>query len=249
MKDNPKISVCMATYNGGTFIKEQLVSILLQLRQNDEIIISDDSSSDNTLAIIESFNDERIKLIKYQKFRSAVLNFENALKLATGDYIFLSDQDDIWAPNKVKVMADALKNADLVVSDCDFIDAKGEVISASNYKLYDSGPGILKNFIKNTYLGNCMAFNHKVLRKVLPFPKQLVKASSMLLFHDVWIGLVANIFFRVKFIPDKLSSYRRHSNNASPTEISAISPNRLSTKLRSRFLLSMALICRLIGYS
>ena len=89
------ISVCMATYNGEKYIEEQLKSILSQLGENDEVIVSDDSSTDNTLAIVESFNDVRIKIFPNNKFHSPIFNFENALKQATGDYIFLSDQDDV----------------------------------------------------------------------------------------------------------------------------------------------------------
>ena len=94
------ISVCIATYNGGAFIKDQIYSILLQLSQNDEIIISDDGSRDSTLNILFSFNDSRIKIYKNGGKHGVVSNFENAIKHATGDYIFLCDQDDVWMPGK-----------------------------------------------------------------------------------------------------------------------------------------------------
>lgn len=237
----------MATYNGEKFIREQLSSILIQLDIFDEIIISDDSSTDETLNIINSFQDKRIRLFENQRFQSAVLNFENALKHASGRYIFLSDQDDVWKPEKLKSMIKELQYVDLVVSDCDFIDENGKIIGDSYFRLYKSGQGVLKNFVKNTYLGNCIAFNRKVLERILPFPSQLIKTSKFLLYHDVWIGLLANLCFTVKFIPAILSSYRRHGNNASPTEISTRSPNPLSNKLKSRWLLVIALTGRLIN--
>lgn len=240
-----RVSVCLASYNGARFIEKQLSSILVQLGVNDEVIISDDSSTDDTVAIIKNFNDQRILLIENQKYKSAVLNFENAIKNAQGEYIFLSDQDDVWKPNKVQRMLDVLSEVDLVVSDCDFINDDGDIIGHSCFEVYRSGPGVLKNFAKNSYLGNCMAFNRKVVSRVLPFPSQLQKASKFLLFHDVWIGLIANLCYKVVFIPDKLSSYRRHTENASPTEMSAKSPNSLSIKLMSRWLLLTALINRL----
>ena len=96
-----KISVCIASYNGEKYIKEQLNSILCQLEERDEVIISDDSSTDNTVQIIESFKDKRIKIFREQKFKSPIYNFENAISKATGDIIFLSDQDDIWHKAKV----------------------------------------------------------------------------------------------------------------------------------------------------
>ena len=98
-KNNMKISVCIATYNGAKYIEEQVQSILYQLSEKDEIINSDDGSKDNTLAIIKSLNDARIKVIHNTLKHGLVSNFENAIKHADGDYIFLSDQDDIWTSN------------------------------------------------------------------------------------------------------------------------------------------------------
>src|SRR5690606_26359089 len=98
-----KISVCMATYNGENHIEEQLESILKQLKDNDEVIISDDGYSDKTIELIKGFNDPRIKLF-LNSFRNIILNFEFALSKATGDFIFLSDQDDIWYDNKVIIV-------------------------------------------------------------------------------------------------------------------------------------------------
>lgn len=90
------ISVCMPTYNGEKFIRIQLESILSQLGNDDEIVISDDSSTDKTVEITKSFNDSRIHLLENNTFHSPIYNLENALKNAKGDFIFLSDQDDEW---------------------------------------------------------------------------------------------------------------------------------------------------------
>lgn len=242
-----RVSVCMATYNGAYFLKEQLDSILTQLADADEVIISDDSSTDDTVAIIQSFKDNRIRLIENQRFRSAVLNFENALNHAIGEYIFLADQDDIWKPEKVAILLRELQSVDLVVSDCTFIDESGCQIGDSYFSAYQSGSGIIKNFTKNTYLGNCMAFRRVVLTKILPFPPQLYKASKLSLYHDVWIGLIANIWFRVRFVPNKLSAYRRHMANASPTEMNAKSTNSFAKKLKARYWLATGLVNRLLG--
>lgn len=110
------ISVCIATHNGAHYIKEQIESILCQLGTNDEIIISDDGSTDNTIDILLAFNDKRIIIYHYkQPVKSkhshiyVCKNFENALKHAKGDYIFLADQDDWWMPNKVMKCLEDLK--------------------------------------------------------------------------------------------------------------------------------------------
>ena len=158
------ISVCIPTFNGEKFIKQQLDSILNQSMPVDEIIISDDSSSDNTVKIIKSYNNNRIKLIENQTFKSPIFNLENALKKANGDYIFLADQDDIWYDNKVEIMMKHLKDYNLVVSNCEIIDENDAVLVHSFFKVMNSGKGVFKNLIKNTYSGNCMALNKNLLK-------------------------------------------------------------------------------------
>ncbi len=205
-----RISVCIPTYNGEKYIKEQLVSILDQLSLDDEIIISDDSSTDNTIHVVKSIQDSRIKLFENNKFKSPIFNLENALKLAQGDVLFLSDQDDIWKPDKVKITLEKLKSVDLVVSDCELIDETNQIISESFYKLNSTKPGFVNNLMKNGFLGCCLAFNLKIKESVLPFPKNIAM-------HDIWIGLVASLLGRVIFIDDKLIQYRRHGGNFSFT--------------------------------
>ena len=112
------ISVCIATYNGEKYIMDQVSSILPQLSEEDEIIVSDDGSSDKTLEILDSFSDSRIKVFTHIKeanpfFKGAksiyaTSNFENALSKCNGDIIFLSDQDDVWYPDKVKTCLDLM---------------------------------------------------------------------------------------------------------------------------------------------
>jgi glycosyltransferase involved in cell wall biosynthesis len=94
------ISVCLPTFNGSKYIIQQLDSILCQLKENDEIIISDDSSEDNTCELIEKLNDKRIIILKEKKIPNYIFNYENAIKHAKGKYIFLSDQDDVQSGYK-----------------------------------------------------------------------------------------------------------------------------------------------------
>jgi len=204
------ISICMATYNGEKYIKEQLDSILSQISENDEIIISDDTSTDKTVEIIKSYKDNRIKIFENQKFKSPIFNFENALKHANNNIMVLADQDDIWKPNKIEIIKKHMQEFDLVLSDADIIDENGNVLQESFCKLNGSKSGLFKNIVKNSYLGCTMAFNKKILEKSLPFPSDLPM-------HDWWIGLIAEMYGKIYFTNDKLISYRRHGNNASPT--------------------------------
>mgnify|MGYP000992448809 CR=1 FL=1 len=234
-----EISVCIATYNGEKFIYDQLQSILDQLLENDEIIISDNYSSDKTIDIINSINDSRIKVYFFKK-KNLIKNFENTLSHAKGDYIFLSDQDDIWLPNKIKIMAKELSSHDLVVSDCIVVNKDLETMEPSFYGINKSKSGFLKNIIKNSYLGCCMAFNRKILEASLPFPEDIPM-------HDWWIGLIGEITGKVVFLDNKLILFRRHNNNASIT--CKISTFSLSKKVRWRFILIKNIFIRYIKIS
>ena len=132
------ISVCIATYNGERFIREQISSIINQLGNEDEIIISDNGSTDSTIDIIKEIDDKRIKLIKGPKKKSPTSNFENALMHAKGEYIFLSDQDDVWKDNKISICMQYLKHYDCVISDAEMVDENLNIIEKSYYKVHNT---------------------------------------------------------------------------------------------------------------
>lgn len=204
------ISVCIPTYNGEKFIKEQLDSILPQLLDEDEVIISDDSSTDNTINIIKSYNDKRILIFENNNFKSPIYNLENALLKAKGDYIFLSDQDDIWLSNKVEIVMNNLKDYSCVISDAYVINEKKEIICNSFFMINKTKYGKIYNVLKNGYLGCCMAFTKEIKDLSIPFPKRLPM-------HDIWIGNIAAFHKSVQFINVNLIYYRRHGLNLSST--------------------------------
>ena len=230
-----KVSVCMATYNGEKYIFEQMKSILMQLNVSDEVIVSDDGSRDKTLSIIENIKDQRVCIFKNEFGPNLILNIENALKKATGDYIFLSDQDDIWLEDKVNMMTLLLNKYDLVVSDCMIINEKEEIIKESFFEIIGKKRGIIRNLYKNPYLGCCMAFKKEVLGKALPFPKNIPM-------HDIWLGFIGELYGKTYFYEGKLVKYRRHISNTSPT--TGVSKNALSWKIYSRIRLIYHLIKR-----
>ena len=204
------ISVCIATYNGEKYIKEQLESILKQIGSNDEVIISDDGSKDKTLQVIEDLKDSRIKIYINDGIHGFTHNFENALKKCRGDIIFLSDQDDIWLEDKVKKMMETLKSYDMAISDCITINEKFEIIQQSRFEAFNIKPGFINHLIKSRYLGCCIAFNRKVLDAAIPFPER-----DDLVEHDIWLVAVAYRYFKVELIREPLIYYRRHDKNVS----------------------------------
>ncbi|NQX55238.1 glycosyltransferase [Pedobacter panaciterrae] len=233
-----KISVCIATYNGSKYIVDQLNSILFQLDERDEIIISDDSSSDDTIDKIKSLRDNRIKIYSGD-FKSPIYNFENSLKHANGDFIFLSDQDDVWLEGRVSEMLKQMSlGFDLVVSDCRIVDESLRELRSSYFEFNNSRGGFLKNLWRNSFMGCCMAFNRKILDNILPFPSKLPM-------HDSYIGLLAELKFNVVFLPKPLLLYRQHLNNASSTSV-GISEYSFLTKMGFRIRLIYALCNKLI---
>ena len=200
------ITVCISTYNGEKYIGEQLASILPQLSGEDEVIVSDDGSTDNTLSVVCGFADYRIRIVDGPHRNSPTLNFENALHYAKGDVIFLADQDDVWTADKVKVCMKVLENSDCVVSDAIVTDDKLNVMNTSMYNMLNVKHGRLYNLLcHNGYSGCCMAFKRKVLERALPFPNEIPM-------HDIWIGNVAAFFYSITFVKHQLVKFRRHDN-------------------------------------
>ncbi len=236
------ISVCIATYNGEKYIKEQLLSILPQLSENDEVIVSDDNSCDKTIDVINSLCDKRIKIYTHGKepykflIDKSTHNFANALKYAKGDIIFLSDQDDKWVANKVNLMVNQLRSHYIVVSDCYVTDAQLNIIKESYFSIRKKTYGIWDTFWKSPFLGSCMAFRREVLEAAVPFPKYGVG-------HDVWLALVSIRKFDLSYIMKPLSYYRRHKDTVT---ISGLANNTTFLfKLRYRIFLLKAILFRL----
>lgn len=230
-----KISICIATYNGSKYIVEQLESIINNLSGIEhEIIISDDGSNDETLKLIQSIRYPYIRVLEGPK-KGLIKNFENALMHASGEFIFLSDQDDVWLPGKATLLLNSLNSCDLVVGDARVVNEKLETLVDSFFLSRHSGNGIFKNLYKNTYLGCCMAFNKHVLDAALPFPEKLPM-------HDWWLGLIGESVGRVCFLNKPTVLYRRHGNNASDT--AEVSTSKLLTQINWRLQIVFSLVLR-----
>jgi len=210
-----KISIAMCTYNGERFIKEQLDSILNQSYKNLEIIITDDKSTDKTIDIIKKYQlaDDRIKLYQNEKNLGFVKNFEKAISLCSGNYIALSDQDDIWKNNKIEVFLEKIKNNLLIYSDAELID---EFSNKSNKQLIRPHINLVSGKCNKAFLfyncasGNTMMFKKELVKYILPIPKEFS-------FHDIWIAFIASTLGTITYTEESMTYYRRYNEQVTRT--------------------------------
>lgn len=229
----------MATYNGERFIRQQLESILAQLAQDDELVISDDSSTDGTLAAIGEYPDPRLRLFAEQTLHSPIFNFEFALKQALGDIIVLADQDDIWLPNKLEVVRDYFSRNTarplLVVLDAMVVDEDEREIYPSVFKKLNAGPGFWKNLLDNRYMGCSMAFSRDLLARALPFPRRIPM-------HDMWLGQLCERVGKTEFLPVVTMKYRKHGDSLTDFKIKF----QPLVQIKRRLFILQSLVVRLV---
>jgi glycosyltransferase involved in cell wall biosynthesis len=222
-RGNLKISVVMAVFEGEHFIRQQLDSILCQTIIPDEIVICDDSSNDKTYKAIENAVAQYNGSVKYYKNKMRLgvsKNFEKAISLSSGDVIFLSDQDDIWKPNKIAQLISlvnaspncggAFCNSELVDADLNSLGiTHWDLRNFSENKIFSTSSGMLDFFLKRVPIaGHNMVFRSELKDLLLPFP-DLVEC------HDTWIGLVIKATNKWVFTSDTLTQFRQHDNNLS----------------------------------
>ena len=218
-----RISVALCTYNGAAYIGEQIDSILAQTRPVDEIIIGDDASADATCDIIEARLlaagvNHRIR--RHDPALRVAGNFSDAIGATTGDVIILCDQDDVWHPDKVARLVDALDPGDpegpeLVHSDARLVDADGEPLGsdlldelgASRWErdnLID-GDALAVLLHRNLITGATCAVRGDFARAAMPVPDGWI--------HDEWLAMLAALDHRLRLLPEALTDYRQHGGN------------------------------------
>ena len=226
-----RVSVVMATYNGVRYINEQIASIVQSLGADDELIVSDDGSTDGTREIVSSWerNDKRIHMYNGPK-RGVRANFSYALSLAKGQYIFLSDQDDVWLPHKVdKILSLFNSDSELtcILHDVQVVDENLNVLNGSFFELRGSELGLLRNLVKNSFMGSAMAIRSHLLPYILPIPNDLAM-------HDWWIGLINERLGKTALLKEPLGLYRRHDSNVSSLDHGSI-PKMVSNRAHAVF--------------
>lgn len=230
-----RLSVCMAIYNGAQFIEPQIRSILMQLGPQDELIAVDDGSWDTSEAIIRSFGDARIRYIRNPRNLGVVKTFERALAESTGDLIFFSDQDDIWADNKVQLTLETFTTtgAACILSDALLVDGDNVSLNQTFFEWRQSRPGLVQNWLRNSFMGCTMALRRDVAMLAVPFP-------SAIYMHDQWLGMLATVAGKVVFLPEPLIRYRRHGGN-----VTTMARSSASLMLQRRFTFAACFILRL----
>lgn len=211
------ISIAMATYNGEKYLREQLDSILAQTHQNFELIVCDDCSTDSTVQILREYekNDSRIKLFVNEENLGFKKNFENAIGFCSGDYIALSDQDDIWLPEHLQVLIENIGTHSMAGGNAYLIDGEGTELRETlaerigfderrSYKIF------YRIFCNSTvFYGHSSLYKTVELRKALPIPNGIS-------YHDAWFSACCCVSDGgCKFVSSPISKYRLHGKNAS----------------------------------
>ena len=218
---NIKISIALCTYNGEAFLEEQLDSYLNQKLLPDELVINDDCSTDNTVAIINDFA-KNAPFPVYLEINNSNLgstkNFERAIVRSSGDYIFLSDQDDVWKKDKIEKIISKFEedeNINLVFTNAELVDEKMQPLNKLlfDFTLEKKNRSVFKvnqleylNKYGNCVTGATMAFKKELKSTILPVP------IYSLNIHDGWIAIVAATLGELFFFEDSLIYYRQHQN-------------------------------------
>lgn len=233
-------SVAMCTYNGERFIESQLCSILNQTVPVDEVIVCDDCSTDNTIKIVKRIareNHTPIHIYINKKNIGCTRNFEKAIRLCKGNIIFLSDQDDVWMPNKVDVFIKWFEKnptMNVVFGDAFLIDEQGKLIKKSQipYLLnsedssnepmllwIDSGFSKLsqKQFDRNYALELWLQMN-RATGATMAFRKSFIECINFSvgdkeILHDCILSMHALVTNSLGYIIEPLIGYRQHANN------------------------------------
>ncbi|MEJ8811745.1 glycosyltransferase family 2 protein [Variovorax ureilyticus] len=222
------VSVALCTYNGARFIREQVLSICQQTRPPDEIVISDDASSDGCVEIarqtVAACNSERsggsiaLRVLANATALRVTKNFEQAVRACSGDLIALCDQDDVWVPDRLeRMVAEFERRPDLLLlhSDARLVDAERRDLGQSLFHALEVVPIELERvhggrafdvlLRRNLVTGATTLFRRRLLDEALPFPVEWL--------HDEWLGIIASAIGRVDLLEDQLIEYRQHDTN------------------------------------
>lgn len=207
-----KVSVAIATYNGGRFIRDQLESLSAQTERPHEVIVSDDASTDETLEIVNNFAKTApfpIRIYRHETNIGYAGNFNSALGHCRGDIVFLSDQDDVWFTSKIERICRRFERKPdvwLIINDAELVDGALRQTGIRKLERLKS-----LGYSANTFVAGCFtAFRYEMLTWINPIPY-----NHGTFVHDAWIHELGNLLGVREFVPDVLQYYRRHGSNTS----------------------------------
>jgi glycosyltransferase involved in cell wall biosynthesis len=217
--DATRISVALCTYNGERFLETQLASILSQSRLPDELVLCDDGSQDRTLAIAESFAERApfpVRIVRNKTNLGSNRNFQQAICLCSGDLIVLSDQDDVWAPNRVERSESALREnpgCGLVFSDALIIDDEGRPTGNTLWQNFRFTPELQKKIIRGDYTP--LAQHRFITGATVTFRSHFRPLLFPIIgdwIHDGWIAMLIASLSGICFVSEPLVHYRQHTS-------------------------------------
>jgi glycosyltransferase involved in cell wall biosynthesis len=221
----PPISVVLCTYNGAKYIEAQLASIIAQTYAVAEIIVVDDVSSDDTMAVVKraAARDSRISLSQNNFNIGFTSNFESALQMAKHDYIAISDQDDIWHHQKIEKMMAAFE-PDAAAIYCDSVRFTKDIPIhpiKNKSSRHVAGTNVRKLALYNTVSGHALIIRKSLLEQALPIPNAV--------YYDWWLALQAVTSGGLQYLDEILVYQRAHDTNVTITK------NSSSKELRNNY--------------
>lgn len=218
------VSVALCTHNGERYVVEQVRSILRQTELPTQLVVSDDASTDSTIALVEREvadhlgDPVELVVLRNSAALGVTANFAQAVSACTGELVVLSDQDDVWLPDRVSTMVDTFASDEsltLLFSDAQLIDGTGEPLrdtlfesirfTGAEQREVHAGRALDTLLRRNVVTGATVMFRHQLLDAALPFPASWV--------HDEWLAVMAAITGRVDFVAAQLIEYRQHGGN------------------------------------
>ena len=243
------ISVVMCTYNGAKYLKEQIDSILQQTIADFELVVCDDCSNDGTWEILQEYaaNDERIRVCRNGQNLGFLKNYEKALGLASGTYIAMSDQDDIWMANHLEVLMNLLGERTIACGNSLLVDENGdsldmtlkeqEDLTVVSEKPMDVALSIM--VYRNPFQGAAMLFRRSFLEKALPLPDGVG-------YHDSWFAALACFMKGISYTDEVILKYRMHGENLSGLHSKKSRGNILNKRYRGEYIVDRPIMLEAI---
>jgi cellulose synthase/poly-beta-1,6-N-acetylglucosamine synthase-like glycosyltransferase len=223
-----KISVALCTHNGARFLREQVRSICLQTLSPAEIVLSDDASTDGSVDVVRATVAEcaaerpghavALRIFENRPALRVVKNFEQAIGACTGELIALSDQDDVWMPDRLAQMAARFAQDErllLLHTDARLVDSQRRDLGQTLFHALEVTPSEIEGvhtgrafdvlLRRNLVTGATTVFRRSLLADALPLPVEWV--------HDEWLGIIASTTGRVELLEQPLIEYRQHESN------------------------------------